>query len=61
VDKFTLLGGIGYRTGNLQFDVVYVHAQGKEREKATTLLGFPFSERYNLSARIFGLGITFVF
>jgi len=61
VDKFTLLGGIGYRTGNLQFDVVYVHAQGKEREKISTLFGFPITERYNLSARIFGMGITFSF
>jgi len=61
VDKFTLLGGVGYRTGNTQVDFVYVMADGREREKTETFRGFPFTETYNLSASIFGLGVTFSF
>ncbi len=59
VNKFSLLGGIGYRTGNTQIDFVYVHANGKEREK--WLVGVPNPERYNLSATIMGIGVTFSF
>lgn len=59
VDKFTLIGGIGYRTGRTQIDFVYAHAAGKEREKQIS--GFSFPERYNLSASIMGLGVTFSF
>jgi len=59
VDKFTLLGGIGYRTGKTQIDFVYVYAGGKEREKE--LPGIPLTEKYNLSALIMGLGVTFSF
>jgi len=59
VDKFTLLGGIGYRTGRMQIDFVYIYANGKEREKQ--VLGLPLTEKYNLSAYIMGLGITFSF
>lgn len=57
VDKFTLLGGIGYRVGRMQIDFAYVHAQGKEREKTT----FPHPGKYNLNATIIGLGLTFSF
>jgi long-chain fatty acid transport protein len=59
VDKFTLIGGIGYRTGRTQIDFVYAYAGGKEREKQIS--GFPFPERYNLSASIMGVGLTFSF
>ena len=59
VDKFTLIGGIGYRTGKMQIDFVYAYAIGKEREKRSTLLGIPLTEKYNLDVLILGLGITF--
>jgi long-chain fatty acid transport protein len=59
VDKFTLIGGIGYRTGRTQIDFVYAYAAGEEREKPIT--GFPYPERYNLSAAIMGVGVTFSF
>ncbi|UCE21593.1 MAG: outer membrane protein transport protein [Candidatus Aminicenantes bacterium] len=59
VDKFTLIGGIGYRTGRTQIDFVYAYAAGEERVKPIT--GFPSPERYNLSAAIMGVGITFSF
>ncbi len=59
VDKFTLIGGIGYRTGRTQIDFVYAYASGEEREKPIT--GFPSPERYNLSAAIMGVGVTFSF
>ncbi len=61
VDKFTLLGGIGYKTGNMQIDFVYIYANGKEREKDSSVLGFPLTEKYNLNALIMGLGVTFSF
>ncbi|NIM57843.1 MAG: hypothetical protein GTO16_02720 [Candidatus Aminicenantes bacterium] len=54
VDKFTVLGGIGYRTGRTQIDFVYAYALGKEREADT-------AERYNLNVLIMGLGVTFSF
>lgn len=59
VDKFTLLGGIGYRSGRIQIDFVFVKAMGKEREKVETIFGIPVTERYNLNTTILGLGITF--
>jgi len=59
VDKFTIIGGIGYRTGRTQIDFVYGYADGKEREKRIT--GSPIPERYNLSAGILGVGVTFSF
>jgi long-chain fatty acid transport protein len=59
VDKFTLLGGIGYRSGRIQIDLVYAYAQGKEREKLDNFLGVPVQERFNLNTVIFGLGITY--
>lgn len=59
VNKFSLLGGIGYRTGSMQIDFVYVQANGKEREKQ--IVGLPLPERYNLSATIMGIGVTFSF
>ncbi len=58
VDKFTLIGGIGYRTGRTEIDFVYAYASGEEREKLIT--GFP-PEKYNLSAAIMGVGVTFSF
>ena len=60
-DKFTILGGIGYRTGGTQIDFVYIWANGQERERTNTDFGFPITERFNLSATILGLGITFSF
>ncbi len=54
VDKLTILGGIGYRTGRTQIDFVYAYAIGKEREKDT-------AERYNLNVFIMGLGVSFSF
>ena len=59
VDKFTLLGGIGYKAGRIQIDFVYVNAIGKEREKMDVVLGFPVTEKYNLNTKILGIGITF--
>jgi long-chain fatty acid transport protein len=61
VDKFTLIGGIGYKVGKTQFDFVYVSAMGKEREKVIPTSGFPLIEKYNLDATILGLGVTFSF
>jgi long-chain fatty acid transport protein len=55
VDKFTLLGGIGYRVGKMQIDFAFVHAQGRERENMNP----PLPGRYNLDATIIGLGISF--
>ena len=59
VDKFSLLGGIGYQSGKIRLDVVVAYAQGKEREKTQMLSGFPVLERYNLNTFIMGLGITY--
>ena len=61
VDKFTLLGGIGYRTGRMQIDFAYILAQGKEREKKGYTPPFGFPGKYNLSASIVGLGLTYSF
>lgn len=61
VDKFTLLGGIGYRTGRMQIDFAYILAQGKEREKKGYTPPFGFPGKYNLSASIVGLGVTYSF
>jgi long-chain fatty acid transport protein len=54
VNKVTILGGIGYRTGRTQINFVYAYALGKERETVT-------AERYNLNVFIMGLGVTFSF
>ncbi len=59
VDKLTLLGGIGYRTGRMQIDFVYAYASGKEREKVVP--GFPLAEKYNLNVSLMGVGLTFSF
>lgn len=59
VDKFTLLGGIGYRVGKMQIDFAFVRALGQEREVQRVRSGFPLSERYNLHVTIVGLGVTF--
>jgi long-chain fatty acid transport protein len=59
VDKFTLLGGIGYRTGRMSIDFAFVRAFGKEREKPITQFGIPLMERYNLNVSIVGLGISY--
>lgn len=59
VDKITLLGGIGYRSGRIQIDFVYANAMGKERQKVETVLGLPVTERFNLNTMILGIGITF--
>jgi long-chain fatty acid transport protein len=59
VDKFTFLGGIGYRAGRIQIDFVYANAIGKEREKVETLLGIPITEKFNLNTTILGIGVTF--
>ncbi len=59
VDKLSLLGGIGYKAGNMQIDFVYLYANGKEREKKLTGFTFPLTEKYNLNVSIIGLGVTF--
>jgi long-chain fatty acid transport protein len=59
VDKVTLLGGIGYRTGRMSIDFAFVRAFGKEREKSISQFGIPLMERYNLNVSIVGLGITY--
>lgn len=61
VDKFTLLGGIGYRAGRIQIDAVYAYARGKEREKMESLFGIPIKETFNLNTVIFGLGISYIY
>ncbi len=61
VDKTTLLGGIGYRTGKMQIDFAYAYALGKERQKELKGYGLPLIEKYNLNVFIMGLGITFSF
>lgn len=61
VDKFTLLAGIGYRSGSMDINFVYVYAHGKETERINTDFGFPLTESFNLNASIFGLGVTFSF
>lgn len=61
VDKITLLGGIGYRSGSMEINFVYVYAHGKETERINTDYGFPLTESFNLNASIFGLGVTFSF
>ena len=59
VDKFTLIGGIGYRTGRTQIDFVFLHANGRQREQ--DVAGYPDPARYNLSATIMGVGLTYSF
>jgi long-chain fatty acid transport protein len=59
VDKFTILGGIGYKAGRIQLDAAYVYALGKERERKFTHFGIPLTEKYNLDCLILGLGITY--
>jgi len=61
VDKLSLLGGIGYKTGITQIDFVYIYVRGNEREKTSTIFGIPIIERYNLNVDILGLGVTFSF
>ncbi|MCJ7581948.1 MAG: outer membrane protein transport protein [Candidatus Aminicenantes bacterium] len=61
VDKITFLGGIGYRSGRIQIDFVYVNALGKEREKMDVVLGFPVKEKFNLNTTILGIGITYAY
>jgi len=59
VDKFTLLGGIGYRMGRTQIDFAFIRALGKERQAERSFMGFPLTESYNLSVTIVGLSVTF--
>jgi len=59
VDKFTFLGGIGYRAGRMQIDFTYIYAAGEEREKK--LSGFSLPEKYDLDVFVLGLGVTFSF
>ncbi len=59
VDKFTLLGGVGYRSGRIKLDFIFAYAIGKEREKVETVLGLPITEKYNLNTMIMGIGITY--
>jgi len=59
VNKFTLIGGIGYQAGKMQIDFVYAYAIGTEREKTITQFGLPLTEKYNLNVFILGLGVSF--
>jgi len=62
VDKLSLLGGIGYKTGKTQIDFVYIYVRGNEREKTSMVYpGMPLFEKYNLNVDILGLGVTFSF
>jgi long-chain fatty acid transport protein len=61
VDKLTLLGGIGYRTGRMTIDFAYVYGIGEERQKSVVILGLPVNEKYNLHVQVIGLGITYSF
>jgi long-chain fatty acid transport protein len=59
VNKFTLIGGVGYKAGKMQIDFVYAYAIGTEREKTITQFGLPLTEKYNLNVLILGLGVSF--
>ncbi len=62
VDKFSLLGGVGYRSGRVSIDFAYIYALGKEREKSIPGFGpHPLIEKYNLKVFILGLGLTYSF
>lgn len=61
VDKAVLLGGIGYRFGQMQIDFVYALAKGWEREKNISSLGMPLQESYNLNTAVLGMDVTFSF
>ncbi|MGB9006624.1 MAG: outer membrane protein transport protein [Candidatus Aminicenantales bacterium] len=61
VDKLTLLGGLGYRTGRMTIDLAYVYGIGEERQKNVLVMGIPFSEKYNLHVQVIGLGLSFAF
>jgi long-chain fatty acid transport protein len=61
VDKFTLLGGIGYTTGRMRIDFAYILALGKEQQKKEFTPPFGLPGTYNLSASIVGLGVTYAF
>lgn len=61
VDKFTLLGGIGYTTGRMRVDFAYILALGNEKEKKGYTPPFGLPGTYNLSASIVGLGVTYGF
>jgi len=61
VDKLTLLGGFGYRTGRMTIDFAYVYGIGEERQKSIVVMGLPFNEKYNLHVQVIGLGLTFSF
>jgi long-chain fatty acid transport protein len=57
----TLLGGVGFRTGNAEINFVFVQAFGRERERTTSMPGHVLIESFNLDASILGLGVTFGF
>lgn len=62
VDKLSLLGGVGYRSGRVTIDFAYVYALGKEREKLLPGYGIhPLIEKYDLDVFILGLGLTYSF
>jgi long-chain fatty acid transport protein len=58
VDKVSLLGGIGFRSGRVQIDFAAAYAFGKEREKEIPAGAMIEIEKYNLNVFILGLGVT---
>jgi|GEM_PF-532617 len=61
VDKITLLGGVGLRSGSMKIDFATAYGWGKEREKDSPLSAmYPGAkEKFNLDVFIVGVGVTF--
>lgn len=62
VDKITLLGGIGIRSGRMGIDFATAYGWGKEREITSPLAVYPpIKQRFNLNVFIVGIGVTFYY
>lgn len=62
VDKFTLLGGIGLRSGRMEIDFATAYGWGKEREVISALAVYPpIKQKFNLNVFIVGVGVTFYY
>lgn len=62
VDKITLLGGIGIRSGQMEIDFATAYGWGKEREATFPLAVYPpLKQKFNLNVFIVGVGVTFYY
>jgi len=62
VDKITLLGGIGIRSGRMGIDFATAYGWGKEREITSPLDVYPpIKQKFNLNVFIVGIGVTFYY